>query len=329
MKALQGVNLGGWLIPERWLTPSLFADTGTDDLFSLLKTSQGRRRYRQHLGEFITENDFRWLRGHGIELVRLPVGYWALEPTDGYLSNKKQIDWVMSMAEKYGIKVLLDLHAVRGSQNGEMHSGRKGEARWQLSRDYQDQTVTLLVRLAERYSTSSAFWGLELVNEPTVGRRYFTLLGFYRRAYRTLTRVLPAGVYTVFHDGFWPLLLSGALRARNDHPVVIDVHLYALPLRTPSIERYLARRRRLYGAMLWCLARQQPVIVGEWSAVLPQRFFATRPQSEHAGLLRQNITAQQTLYSSTLAHIYWNYKAEGEGMWNFRSLVERGDLVVH
>ena len=36
----------------------------------------------------------------------------------------EKIDWLLDTADKYGIKVLLDVHAVKDSQNGFDNSGK-------------------------------------------------------------------------------------------------------------------------------------------------------------------------------------------------------------
>jgi len=53
--------------------------------------------------------------------VRIPIGYWAYDvgPSEPYISGQhnyllKAIAW----AEKYDLKVIVDLHGVPGSQNG-------------------------------------------------------------------------------------------------------------------------------------------------------------------------------------------------------------------
>jgi glucan 1,3-beta-glucosidase len=66
----------------------------------------------------------------GLNFVRIPIGYWAIEVLDGegFLPNTswqyflKAIQW----ARKYGLRINLDLHALPGSQNGWNHSGRLG-----------------------------------------------------------------------------------------------------------------------------------------------------------------------------------------------------------
>ena len=72
--ALHGVNLGGWLVLERWMTPSLFADTDARDEYTFMQTPGAREKLREHQKNFIRESDFKWLRDNGIEAVRIPVG---------------------------------------------------------------------------------------------------------------------------------------------------------------------------------------------------------------------------------------------------------------
>jgi len=329
--AIQGVNIGGWFIPENWLTPSLFSSTDAVDLNTLLQTEEGKRRYQAHLDSFITEDDFKWLRDHKVTLVRIPVGYWLFDGDASYPASVKYLDWAMKMAEKYDLHVLIDLHAVKGSQNGQIHSGQIGKIEWQKQRVYQKQTIGVLIQIAERYNSLPSFWGIELVNEPKLGRYYFTLLRFYREAYRQLRKTLRPGVYTVFHDAFHPVLFTGALWPRKHHPIVFDAHWYVIAPQLSgklSFRAYQRLQCGLFGALLWFLQRWQSVIIGEWSAVLPQEMFNRIPQDRHYELLARNIAAQQKIYRPALATMYWSYKAEGKGMWNFRSLVEAGVLML-
>ena len=84
-KPLRGVNLGGWLVLERWMTPSVFAGTDASNEHQLMMQPDGPERIAKHRQEFMTEADFAWLHAHGIEALRVLVGYWVLESQDGYL----------------------------------------------------------------------------------------------------------------------------------------------------------------------------------------------------------------------------------------------------
>ena len=56
--------------------------------------------------------------------VRLPIGYWAWEvgPGEPYIQGqlpylRNAVDW----ARNHGLKLIIDLHGVPGSQNGYEH----------------------------------------------------------------------------------------------------------------------------------------------------------------------------------------------------------------
>ena len=108
------------------MTPSLFAGTDAIDEYTFMATPDAAERLRRHHETWITEQDFAWLAGHGVQLVRLPVGHWVLADDPPYLGAPELLDAAMEWAAAYGLKVLLDLHAVSGSQNGQDHSGRVG-----------------------------------------------------------------------------------------------------------------------------------------------------------------------------------------------------------
>ena len=69
-----------------------------------------------------------------VEVVRLPIGDWTLTPygpyvgcTDGATEN---IEWFLDPCAKYGLKVLLDVHALKDSQNGFDNSGKASDLVW-------------------------------------------------------------------------------------------------------------------------------------------------------------------------------------------------------
>lgn len=324
---IRGVNLGGWLVLEKWLTPSMFADTNARDEYTFMQNPEAAKRIEKHRRTFITEEDFEWMSQQGINLIRIPVGYWLFEPINGFTPTVKYLDNAIQWAEKYHLQVLIDFHAARGSQNGFDNSGREGTVGWYTDQ-YHKETIEILCEIAKRYKKSPALWGIELLNEPLSKKHYWSLVSFYRKAYKYLYAILPAGTHIVFHDSFRPLLFAGSLWQRKAHPVMMDVHWYASPLKTSNLKKYLSWSARIHKLLLFILQLWQPVIVGEWSTVMPQRFFDAVPLDRHMDLLRQNAQVQQTIYEHSAGWIYWNYKAEGGGMWNFRDLVERGVIIV-
>ena len=323
---LRGVNLGGWLVLERWITPSVFAGSAAEDEFSLMQEAGAAERIEQHRQTFITEADFAWLEAYGVNAVRIPVGYWLFAGDSPYTPCTEYLDWAMTMAEKYNLAVLIDLHGAKGSQNGKDHSGRVGRSNWFKRADYRRDTITTLRQLAECYRDSPALWGIELLNEPEVRPlRYCTLLRFYRQAYKELTATLRPGTRIVFSDGFMPWLFAGALRANKNYPPVMDVHWYQFG-RT-DIGKYFARLAEKAGT-LRKLQRWQPVIVGEWSGMVSHETLADIPLKKRAAVERRHGQEQLAAYEVAEAWFYWTYKTEPGGVWNFREQVENGTLLL-
>jgi glucan 1,3-beta-glucosidase len=324
--SIRGVNLGGWLILEKWMTPSLFAGTDAVDEYTFMQTTGAAEKIENHRKSFITETDFKWLHENGINAVRVPIGYWIFEGDDPYIPAISYLDWAVQMAKRYKLKVLIDLHGLKGSQNGNDHSGRIGKAEWHIYSDYRQQSVEVLERLAERYYDEEAVWGLEIINEPKSGWVQWKLRNYYKQAYERLQRIARPGLVIVFHDGFTPRLLSGALRSSPEHPIVMDVHWYQFGSawhKWEKLDRYFQRIMRRTG-LLRRLQRQQPIIIGEWSVVLSGEILRGRSKQDALQAFKRHGELQLEVYETALGWFYWTYKTEGRGIWHFRSLVEDG-----
>jgi len=74
---------------------------------------------RAHWDSFYTEADIKGLADRGVELIRVPIGDWSLEPYGPYVGcmdgAADKIDWILDVAHKNNIKVLMDVHAVKDS----------------------------------------------------------------------------------------------------------------------------------------------------------------------------------------------------------------------
>lgn len=307
------------------MTPSVFKGTEATDEYSLSKTTKGKKALEQHRRTFIQESDFAWLQTHGISLVRIPVGYWLFDGDDPYIPCVKYLDWAMEMSKKYGLSVVIDLHAHKGSQNGNDHSGRTGAIEWFDSKDYQTDSLEQLERIARRYKEHPSFWGLQLINEPQVRLFHRTLRRFYKDAEKVLSGVLLPRTRIIFSDGFTPRLMSGALR-HSKHPIVMDVHLYhSAKFWTPFVPLswyylYFGWQKRL----LKRLSKKQAILIGEWSGVFRQKIFNQYPTAQHGELIKEHVRKQRASFEPIVGWCYWNYKTEKPGVWDFRSQVGAG-----
>jgi len=327
-KPLKGVNLGGWLVIEKWMTPSLFEGTDARNEFELSSTRQGRVRIAKHHGSFITEEDLAWMKKDGIELLRVPIGYWIFGDDERYVGAIERLDWLIETSLSYGFKLLLDLHAAPGAQNRAAHSGSgnsvsdKHSTKWLNDIPRQSETVDVLVKIAERYKDFPHIWGIELLNEPSVDLLGLKLARFYRRAYLAMIKVARPGTRIVFSDGYAPLRLTNCfwLMTRKEYPVVMDMHIYQVFGEANKKRDFGSHLRRLtwVGRFIRIMSLQQPVMIGEWSAMLPY------PTSENQ--TKAYVSSQYAAFGSSEAHVYWSYKTESEGRWNYRDQVEKGLL---
>lgn len=320
MRPITGINLGGWLVIEKWITPSLFIGIDASNEFELSKTKQGRSRIAKHHREFITDKDLRWIKQQGVELLRVPVGYWIFGDDKQYVGAIERLDWLMATSPSLGLKVLLDLHAAPGAQNRAAHSGsgnmvrNKHSIEWLNDTARQAETIEALIKLAKRYGSSPALWGIELLNEPAVDLLGLKLARFYRKAYRSVIPHLRPGTRIVFSDGYAPLRLTNALgiMANKQYPAVLDAHVYQVfgaANQNRTFNRHV-KRLMLIRWFLRFLRTQQRVIVGEWSAMLPIKTSAEQT--------REYVSAQLNAFGGCEAQFYWTYKTEAEGRWNYR-----------
>ena len=130
---IKGVNLGNWLVLEKWMSPELFAGTSAEDeshLCSELSEIAKHERFKVHRDAYITDRDFAYLARRGIELVRIPVPFFIFGGYEPYVGCIEYLDKAFRWAERYKLKILIDLHTVPDSQNGFDNGGICGVCKW-------------------------------------------------------------------------------------------------------------------------------------------------------------------------------------------------------
>jgi len=250
---IRGVNLGGWLVLEPWITPSLFKqfdprDNVVDEwrFTEVLGKSEARKQLEHHWDTWLTEDHIRELADSGINHVRIPFGYWTFgdirvgEPwVDGELPYlERAIEW----CSKHGVHVLLDLHGVPGSQNGFDNSGKRGAVMWADS--YRDNTGRVrypnierslaVIRNVTRVFTQPRFRqavvAIEPVNEAFVSVPLEIVKDYYLQAYEIIKQGTdPTHGYDIavvigdsFRFGAW----NGFMFPPHYRHVWIDTHIY-------------------------------------------------------------------------------------------------------
>lgn len=262
---IRGVNLGGWLSIEPFITPSMFntyqSNQGIVDeytLSQLLGPSDAATMLEKHYALFINEQTFRDVQDAGFDHVRIPFSYWAVTtyPGDPYVPK---ISWRyllrgIEYARKYGLRVNLDLHALPGSQNGWNHSGRQGAIGWlngtdgalnaQRSLDLHTQLSTFFAQ--PRYQNVISIYGL--VNEPRMSALGMDDVVAWTTSAVQVVRKSGLKQAIAFGDGFLGLpKWQGKLQGLDG--LVLDAHQYVIF--DPNQISYTHQKKIQYACSGW------------------------------------------------------------------------------
>lgn len=323
-KALRGINLGGWLVAERWMTPTLFEGVKNEGEIALVQElgyEKALKRLQKHRDTFITEKDFKWIAKQGFGFVRIPVGYWLFAETDDFIDGEVYLQNAFEWATTYKLKIILDFHGLQGSQNGYDHSGQVGKVRL-YRHGNRGRALETLGHMCRRYGKHPQLLAIEIINEPKVRWFLWRLLRYYDRAIEVARRHIDKKVKIIVSDAFKPRRMARAMKRRGySDQVVLDVHLYQVFSKQDqamTFEQHVVKVNKEWKDLLLDLGKSAPVLVGEWSAALPAYAYASQGFDE-ADKVEIFFKAQQELFGfASWAHCYWSYKAPGAGVWDYR-----------
>lgn len=326
-KALRGINLGGWLVAERWMTPDLFEGVERDGEVALVRElgyTEARRRLSAHRDTFIAEKDFAWIKKNGFDFVRLPVGYWLFEKTNDFIDGEIYLKEAFKWAQVHDLRIVLDFHGLQGSQNGLEHSGQVGKVRL-YRHGNQKLALKTLEYMCKTYGAEPMLLAMEIINEPKTRWFLWRLLRYYDRSIRIALRHLRPDVLVIVSDAFRPLRLARALSRRGyGSRVVMDLHLYQMfddKYQSMSHGEHLKEVADEWGKDLQTIQQLVPVMIGEWSAALPVAAYAGLTQGQKEAACVRYYQAQEALFDETAwAHSYWSYKTPAWGVWDYKKI---------
>ncbi len=257
---IRGVNLGGWLVLEEWMTPTLFKDFQIrygDDIHDEwnLAVKAGKdifykERLRIHWDSFYAKQEIKLLSDSGISHVRIPVPYWFWQvdsdepyPEPNLNENdensplfylKRMMEWL----DEFDMSANIDLHTAPGSQNGFDNSGRTGDPHWvewgQVGRSKLHIRMiaeTMKDWLNKNYFKRRTVYSFCVLNEPGGWLediwntcRY----DYYPDAYRNIREVFPdwdigVNIQQAFRQG-WEF--DSLMVAPEFQSVSVDMHVY-------------------------------------------------------------------------------------------------------
>lgn len=354
----RGVNLGSLFTLETWLTPSLFEGVqGANsefDLCNALDENTVRQRLERHWNSFVNQGDWQWMKGNGINTVRLPISYYHFLPghpdssvkglmadteyerfSPIYQNAHQCILNIIQAAGQHGIGVLIDLHGAPGGQNGEGHCGLStGKATFFEKSKHRKNTIAILLAIAATITQYDNVIGLELINEP---QNHQKLPGWYAEAVHEICEKYGTRLPLYLGD-CWSVEQYAQLLAQNRHVgfLVMDHHLYRCF--TPQDHSKSAKQHAEEihpsngGPSLGLLSNaseklEGDFVIGEWSAALHHTSLQGLPS--HQDGQREWAYAQLEAYHQKCGGFYfWTLKKEGppDAGWCLYSAVEQGVL---
>lgn len=336
-EGIRGVNLGGWLVLEKWMAPSVFEGVQGPDEYSLCTElgDEAADRLEEHRETFIQESDIAWLAQHGINAVRLPVPHWAFDGFEPFTPCKKYIDRVFKWTQAHKLGVVLDLHTAPGSQNGEHHSGKSGDIRWGRDPGTIDQTLDVIERFASHYGQEPNLIGIELINEPGRPKRSVpvTTLEFYQEGYKRVRRHARADVAVIISDSYRPFDWRAKFPNELQKDMILDTHLYqvfGLMDKALTTQGHIEKAHRRKQELEVISSQLGGVMIGEWSLALADRARHSLNSSTEDEFMKAFAEAQIESYdTANMGWFFWTYKMQYGGGWNFRDCVERGWLELN
>ncbi|KAJ9107163.1 hypothetical protein QFC19_002823 [Naganishia cerealis] len=334
---IRGVNLGGWFVTEPWITPSLYSIGGSGDtpldewsLCAALGKKKALGSLQDHWGSFFTRGDFEDIAAAGLNAVRIPIGYWNVidildsEPyvAGAYPYIIRAVYW----AAELDLSVLLDLHGVPGSQNGQDNSGLSNIVSFQANQANFDRAVAAIRNLTEEFSKevyNGTVTTIELMNEPRISDANFTmsrLKAYYSTAAQTVQQYSDSAMRVLIHDAFWgPGYWDGfnpMTNTTSTSPEWLDIDLHNYFAFAPNnnlpedviLEKVCNTSRYLRNT-----PSLSPVLVGEWSLET-----GTAPNSSTIGRASQS-RARRTWFRKLFEAQLAGYSAFGWYFWTWKT----------
>ncbi|KAL3830459.1 hypothetical protein ACJIZ3_019261 [Penstemon smallii] len=284
-----------------------------------------------HWNTYIVEEDFKFMSENGLNAVRIPVGWWIKydpSPPKPFVGGSLEaLNNGFTWAFKYNMKVILDLHAVPGSQNGNHHSGsRDGFIEWGDSRI--NETVSVIDFLAQRYGQHPSLGAIELMNEPLApGVSLDSLKKYYKAGYDAV-RMYTSTAHVILSNRLGEANSTELLHfaATSFYNSVIDVHYYnrySDYFKNMNGQQNIDYIYKTRSKQLQEMTRPGGPLtfVGEWTADLYIDDASIRDYKRFS-------KAQLDVYGkATFGWAYWSYKCEPKH-WSFKWMVENNYIKL-
>ena len=241
---LRGVNLGGWMLLEDYMMGLPWTEWKIREQF---RRVLGEKAYAAFFDawadSYVAETDIEFLARKGFTFVRLPLNYRQFEsdlmPGQWHEEGFRLLDRAVALCRKYGLWILLDLHAAPGAQARDQNAGSAyGEAYLWYHRACMVRVAAFWREIARRYGNDAAVMGYNLLCEPVVSNAAL-LNEFYASVIRAI-REEDRDHLIVLDSNLWAKDVSSLRDPLFDDPQVIPAlhHYYFDDAFFPRLTRY-------------------------------------------------------------------------------------------
>ncbi|MCM2534892.1 glycoside hydrolase family 5 protein [Neobacillus pocheonensis] len=196
---LHGTCIGGWMNMEDFINGYTGSEHALRHTVSeVIGTEKAEFLFDRILHYFFGEDDIQFIKSWGATTIRIPLNYRHFEDDEAPFVYKEsgfnRLNRILDLCEKYGLYVILDLHAVQGFQNTHWHSDNdvRHSFFWH-DKTYQDRFVALWEEVARHYKGRAVIAGYNVMNEPCVNAPHgdfpHTFFGNYKPDWERMNRI--------------------------------------------------------------------------------------------------------------------------------------------
>jgi len=225
-----GLGLGSWLNMEHFMLGIPTTDTQIRKVFQdVFGKETASAFFHKFIMNFIGENDFKFLKEMGINLVRVPFNYHLFFEDNAPDVYKEEgflyFDRLFDLAKKYQIFILPDLHTAPGGQNPDWHSDNTtGFTQFWHYKVFQDQVVSLWQVFAKRYKDEPFLLGYDILNEPFLIPKTDILNDFYEEVTKAIRSVDTNHI--IFIEGDFFSMDFSSIHSIEDKQTALAFHFY-------------------------------------------------------------------------------------------------------
>lgn len=330
---IRGLNIGNWLVLERWMDTSLFEGVEGLSETSFMKSNGNKAaaKLTAHRDSWITYDDFKWIKNAGINCVRIPIPHWIFGDYEPNLGCIDYLDKAVEWSNKLGLKVLIDMHGAAGSQNGEMHSGVDGIMEFHKDDANVQRTIDVMGKLSNRYKDEKCLWGMQMLNEPSPKLPNNILRDYYTRCYHEIRKHLDEDKEILFHDQFNLESWRNFMQSPEYKNVGIDTHIYHCfgGDGKGSLQSHIDYQLKDWAFAIKNMQKYFKLYIGEWSLGMHpatnKYAFKGLSKTQKDAFYRMFAASQIINYENADGWFFWSYKVTSPDYrlhWSYRDHVD-------